>query len=114
MVPGFTNIATHPQGEDTHHVSRRGFVAGALATAVGLPLLNACAPATPSSTASGGQPAATGAGGAVADMTFWDGIRDVILSRRPMADYDQLVSEWKTAAGDQVRKEYTDAMAAAK
>ncbi len=47
-------------------------------------------------------------------MTFWDGIRDVILSRRPMTDYDQLVSDWKTSAGDQVRKEYTDAMAAAK
>ncbi|MCA1646320.1 MAG: hypothetical protein LC797_12975 [Chloroflexi bacterium] len=50
--------------------------------------------------------------GAVADMTFSDGIRDVILSRRPMADYDQLVTDWKTAAGDQVRKEYSDAMAA--
>ena len=45
-------------------------------------------------------------------MAFWDGLRDVILSRRPFADYDQLVSDWKTAAGDQVRKEYTDAMAA--
>jgi len=50
--------------------------------------------------------------GAVADMTFWDGIRDIILSRRPMSDYDQLVTDWKTTAGDQVRKEYTDAMAA--
>ena len=50
--------------------------------------------------------------GANADMVFWDGLRDVILSRRPMADYDQLVTEWKTTAGDQVRKEYTDAMAA--
>jgi putative aldouronate transport system substrate-binding protein len=50
--------------------------------------------------------------GAVADMAFWDGLRDVILSRRPLADYDQLVNDWKTAAGDQVRKEYTDAMAA--
>ena len=50
--------------------------------------------------------------GAVADMTFWDGLRDIILSRRPMSDYDQLVTDWKNTAGDQVRKEYTDAMAA--
>jgi putative aldouronate transport system substrate-binding protein len=50
--------------------------------------------------------------GAVADMTFWDGIRDVILSRRPFSDYDQLVTDWKTTAGDQVRKEFTEAMAA--
>jgi putative aldouronate transport system substrate-binding protein len=50
--------------------------------------------------------------GANADMVFWDGVRDVVLSRRPMSDYDQLVSDWKTTAGDQIRKEYTDAMAA--
>ena len=31
-------------------------------------------------------------------------------SRRPMSDYDQLVRDWKTAAGDQVRKELTSAM----
>src|SRR5712691_801114 len=56
------------QGEVSHHVSRRGFLAGALATAVGLPLLNACAPATsptaPAATAppaGGGQPKAGGA-----------------------------------------------------
>mgnify|MGYP007060586510 CR=1 FL=1 len=29
-------------------------------------------------------------------------------------DYDGLVSDWKNSAGDTVRKEYTDAMAAAK
>ena len=52
--------------------------------------------------------------GVQADNTFWDGIRDIILNRRPMTDYDQLVTDWKNAAGDQVRKEYTDAMAAAK
>jgi len=52
--------------------------------------------------------------GVQADNTFWDGARDIILSRRPMTDYDGLVSEWKTSAGDTVRKEYTDAMAASK
>jgi putative aldouronate transport system substrate-binding protein len=52
--------------------------------------------------------------GVQADNTFYDGIRDVILSRRPLSDYDSLVSDWKTAAGDTVRKEYADAMAANK
>ncbi len=52
--------------------------------------------------------------GVQADNSFWDGIRDIILSRRPMSDYDGLVTDWKNTAGDQVRKEYTDAMAAAK
>ena len=49
-----------------------------------------------------------------ADMKWEDGTRDIILSRRPMSDYDQLVAEWKSSAGDQIRKEYTDAIAAAK
>lgn len=50
--------------------------------------------------------------GVQADNTFWDGLRDIILSRRPLSDYDQLVTDWKNTAGDTVRKEYTDAMAA--
>jgi putative aldouronate transport system substrate-binding protein len=52
--------------------------------------------------------------GAIADMAWQDGMRDVILGRTPMADYDRLTKEWAAAAGDQVRKEYMDAMAAAK
>jgi putative aldouronate transport system substrate-binding protein len=52
--------------------------------------------------------------GAVADMAWQDATRDIIVGRRPMGDYDQAVAAWKSAAGDQVRKEYTDAMAAAK
>jgi hypothetical protein len=31
-----------------------------------------------------------------------------------MGEYDQLVSDWRTAAGDQIRKELMDAMAASK
>jgi putative aldouronate transport system substrate-binding protein len=52
--------------------------------------------------------------GAIADMAFQDGVREIIVGHSPMTAYDQLVSDWKSAAGDQVRKEYTDAMAAAK
>jgi putative aldouronate transport system substrate-binding protein len=52
--------------------------------------------------------------GVQADNTFYDGVRDIILSRRPMTDYDQLVTDWRTTAGEQIRKEYTDAMSASK
>jgi putative aldouronate transport system substrate-binding protein len=52
--------------------------------------------------------------GAVADVAFNDGVRDIMLGRRGMGEYDQLVSDWRTAAGDQIRKELMDAMAASK
>jgi putative aldouronate transport system substrate-binding protein len=52
--------------------------------------------------------------GVTADVTFYDGLIDVLLGRRPFSDYDGLVRDWQTAAGDQIRKEYLDAMAAAK
>ena len=31
-----------------------------------------------------------------------------------MTDYDRLVKDWQSTAGDQIRKEFTDAMAAVK
>lgn len=52
--------------------------------------------------------------GAIANMTFWDGIREIVVGHAPMSNFDQLVIDWKNAAGDQVRKEYMDAIAAAK
>jgi putative aldouronate transport system substrate-binding protein len=52
--------------------------------------------------------------GAVADIAWNDAMRDIITSRRPLSDYDTVLKEWQTAAGDQVRKEYVDAMAGAK
>jgi putative aldouronate transport system substrate-binding protein len=46
-------------------------------------------------------------------MTAWsDGVRDVILGRKPMSDFDTIVKEWKSSVGDTIRKEYLDAMAA--
>lgn len=50
--------------------------------------------------------------GVTADITMNDGIVDIILGRRPFGDYDSLVSEWRSAAGDQIRKEYLQAMQA--
>jgi putative aldouronate transport system substrate-binding protein len=52
--------------------------------------------------------------GVSADTSWQDGIREVILGRAPVSDIDRLNKEWQAAAGDQIRKEYTDAMAAAK
>ena len=41
-------------------------------------------------------------------------LRDIILGRRPLSDYESVTRDWVTAAGDQIRKEFTDAIAAAK
>ena len=49
--------------------------------------------------------------GAIADMAWQDGVREIILGRTPMTQYDQLIKDWQAAAGEQVRKEYTDALA---
>jgi len=50
--------------------------------------------------------------GTIAETTFHQGAIDVVVGRRPMTDYDQLVTEWRNSAGEQVRKEYLDAFAA--
>jgi putative aldouronate transport system substrate-binding protein len=52
--------------------------------------------------------------GTTANIAWTDGVRDIIVNRRPMSDYDTLTKDWVTAAGDQIRKEFMDAMAAAK
>jgi putative aldouronate transport system substrate-binding protein len=51
--------------------------------------------------------------GVIANQRFGDGITDIIAGRRPMTDLNGLIGEWKTNGGDQVRKEYEEAMAAA-
>ncbi len=52
--------------------------------------------------------------GAVVTQTFYDGVRDIIVNRRPFSDYDQLVNDWRSNGGDTIRKEFQDAIAAAK
>ena len=54
-----------------------------------------------------------GTKGSTINRTMTDGITDIVAGRRPLADYDQLVKDWQTAGGDQIRKELMDAMAAA-
>jgi putative aldouronate transport system substrate-binding protein len=42
-----------------------------------------------------------------------EGVTDIIAGRRPIGDYDQLVKDWQSTGGEQVRRELGDAIAAA-
>ena len=37
-------------------------------------------------------------------------MREVLRSIRPMSDLDQLIKDWSRDAGDQIKKEYAEAM----
>jgi putative aldouronate transport system substrate-binding protein len=52
--------------------------------------------------------------GATAEQPFLDGLTDVVLGRRPLTDYDQLVRDWQNAGGNQIRAELEQALAASK
>jgi hypothetical protein len=57
---------------------------------------------------------ATAWGKGQSDVHFQDGMIDIILGRPQMSEYDDLVKAWQTEAGEQVRKEFMDSMAAAR
>jgi putative aldouronate transport system substrate-binding protein len=42
-----------------------------------------------------------------------DNISALLLGRRPLSDYDQIVADWRANGGEQIRKEFTTALAAA-
>jgi putative aldouronate transport system substrate-binding protein len=52
--------------------------------------------------------------GTSADNTFYDGVADILFNRRPFSDLDQLVTEWRTNAGDVIRKELLDEITASR
>ena len=52
--------------------------------------------------------------GQTADVHFQDGVIDIILGRRQLSEYDDLVKAWQNEAGETVRKEFMDSMAAAR
>jgi putative aldouronate transport system substrate-binding protein len=52
--------------------------------------------------------------GQTADVHFQDGVIDIILGRRQVSEYDDVVKAWQSEAGDTVRKEFMESMAAAK
>lgn len=45
---------------------------------------------------------------ATADANFQDGVYEIIQGRKPFSELDSLISTWKSAAGDGMRKEYQD------
>ncbi|MBV9579070.1 MAG: extracellular solute-binding protein [Chloroflexi bacterium] len=51
-----------------------------------------------------------GSKGGPLSQTFQDGLTDIVAGRRPFSDYDQLVGDWRSAGGDQIRAEYEQAL----
>jgi putative aldouronate transport system substrate-binding protein len=43
---------------------------------------------------------------------FGDGITDIVAGRRPLSDFDSLLSDWRNAGGDKIKAEYQSAYAA--
>jgi putative aldouronate transport system substrate-binding protein len=50
--------------------------------------------------------------GTLAEMNARQAVVDVVVGRRAFSEFDQIPKDWRAAAGDQVRKEYLDALAA--
>src|SRR5579864_74469 len=40
-----------------------------------------------------------------------DGITDIVVGRRPLSDFDQLVKDWQTNGGETIRQEYQQSIA---
>jgi putative aldouronate transport system substrate-binding protein len=45
------------------------------------------------------------------NLTFYDGLSDIVQGRRPLSDYDGLVRDWVANGGEQIRSEYREALA---
>ena len=52
--------------------------------------------------------------GPLAQDALLSGVSDIIQGRRPLTDLDGLVADWRTKAGDKMRGEFQDAIAAAR
>ena len=52
--------------------------------------------------------------GGVINQRVVDGMIDIFYGRRPVSDFDQLMSDWKSNGGDQFRGELEQAYAASK
>jgi putative aldouronate transport system substrate-binding protein len=51
--------------------------------------------------------------GAVLQQGFLDGLQGIVMGQRPIGDLDQIVKEWQTGGGNQIRAEFQQALAAA-
>jgi putative aldouronate transport system substrate-binding protein len=47
-------------------------------------------------------------------QTFIDGLGEIVAARQPLSYLDQLLSDWRSAGGDQMRVEYEQAYDQAK
>ncbi|MCA1645260.1 MAG: extracellular solute-binding protein [Chloroflexi bacterium] len=46
-------------------------------------------------------------------QTLNSGLVDIVVGRRQMSEYEQVVKDWQNAGGEQIRKEYVESIAAA-
>jgi putative aldouronate transport system substrate-binding protein len=58
-------------------------------------------------------PTGASSAGKQAEQAWTDGLNNIMLGRDPMSNYDQVVKTWQAAAGNKVKQEYNDALAAA-
>jgi putative aldouronate transport system substrate-binding protein len=52
--------------------------------------------------------------GASLTQTLQDAVFDLVTGRRAMSEYDQVISEWRSQGGDQIRAEFQEVIAASK
>jgi putative aldouronate transport system substrate-binding protein len=50
--------------------------------------------------------------GAVLRLMITDRLQAILMGRAPMSDYDQLIADWRSQGGDQIRAEYQQALEA--
>jgi len=50
--------------------------------------------------------------GTVLNQKMGDGLNNIVYGRAAMSAYDQLVKDWRTGGGDQIRTEYEQALQA--
>jgi putative aldouronate transport system substrate-binding protein len=58
-------------------------------------------------------PTQASSAGKQAEQAWTDGLNNIMVARDPMSAYDQLVKDWQNAAGNKIKQEYNDAIAAA-
>lgn len=59
-------------------------------------------------------PTAASSAGKQAEQAWNDGLNNIMVARDPISAYDDLVKTWQNAAGNKIKQEYNDAIAAAR
>ncbi|MBV9578493.1 MAG: hypothetical protein JO057_07890 [Chloroflexi bacterium] len=58
-------------------------------------------------------PTQASSAGKQADQAFLDGLDGILVARDPLSNFDQLVKDWQNSAGNMIKQEFNDAIAAA-